>query len=160
MTAIAAPRLPPRLPAALGLALLVAIVVVLVLAPLVMILLRAVFDSAGGTWVPTGRHIVTVLTGAIYWQALASTVAVAAAAAALATLLGTALAWIFVRTTTFGRARAGADRADADLHPALRRRGRLGAAARPARRRDEPHLRRARYCRSSSTSIPMQAWPG
>jgi iron(III) transport system permease protein len=108
MTAIAAPRivprLPPRLPAALGLALLVAIVVVLVLAPLVMILLRAAFDSTAGTWVPTGRHIVTVLTGAIYWQALASTVAVAAAAAALATLLGTALAWIFVRTTTFGRA--------------------------------------------------------
>src|SRR5690349_4568724 len=104
MTAIAAPRLPPRLPAALGLALLVAVVVVLVLAPLVMILLRAVFDSTAGAWVATGRHIVDVLSGAIYWRALASTIVVAAIAAALATLLGTALAWIFVRTTTFGRA--------------------------------------------------------
>jgi iron(III) transport system permease protein len=104
MRTIAAPRLPARLPAAIGLALLVAIVAVLVLVPLVMILLRAVFDSEGGVWAPTARHVVAVLTGAIYWQALASTILVAAVAAALATALGTALAWIFVRTTTFGRA--------------------------------------------------------
>ncbi len=102
--AIAAPRLPARLPAAIGLALLLAAIAVLVLAPLVMILLRAVFDSDAGKWTPTVQHIVAVLTGAIYWQALASTVAVAAVAAALATVLGTALGWIFVRTTTFGRA--------------------------------------------------------
>jgi iron(III) transport system permease protein len=104
MRTIAAPRLPARLPAAIGLALLVAIVAVLVLVPLVMILLRAVFDSERGVWAPTARHVVAVLTGAIYWQALASTILVAAVAAALATALGTALAWIFVRTTTFGRA--------------------------------------------------------
>jgi len=104
MRTIAALRLPARLPAAIGLALLVAIVVVLVLVPLVMILLRAVFDSEAGAWAPTARHIVAVLTGAIYWQALASTILVAAVAAALATALGTALAWIFVRTTTVGRA--------------------------------------------------------
>lgn len=103
MSARAAPLLPPHVPAALGLALLAAIVVVLVLAPLVMILLRAVLDSEAGAFVPTARHVVTVLTGSIYWQALASTIVVAAIAAALATALGTALAWVFVRTTTLGR---------------------------------------------------------
>jgi iron(III) transport system permease protein len=104
MGALAAPRFAPRFPAAIGLALLAAIVAVLVVAPLIMILLRAVFDSNGGALVPTTQHIATVLMGAVYWQALASTIAVATTAAALATVLGTALAWVFVRTATIGRA--------------------------------------------------------
>lgn len=104
MRALAVLRLPSHIPAALGLALLAAVVAVLVLAPLVMILLRAVFDSEAGALVPTAQHVVTVLTGAIYWQALANTIVVAAVAAALATTLGTVLAWVFVHTTTLGRA--------------------------------------------------------
>src|SRR5881397_1075212 len=92
-----------RLPVILGLALLVVIVGLLVVAPLVTILLQSVSDAQGPSVTLTSRHLVAVLTGGVYWSALASTIVVAAGAAILATALGTILAWIFVRTTTFGR---------------------------------------------------------
>jgi iron(III) transport system permease protein len=103
MSANAAARMPARVPAIVGLALLAAAVGILIVVPLAMILVRAAVDTQDGSWTPTARHFVTVLTGSIYWRALAITVAVAAVAAALATALGTVLAWVFVRTTTFGR---------------------------------------------------------
>jgi iron(III) transport system permease protein len=92
-----------HIPHVLGLSSLVAMIGVLVLAPLLMILWRAVFDQNALSWVPDARSLVTVLTGSIYWSALARTVAVALGASLVAGMLGTALAWIFVRTSTFGR---------------------------------------------------------
>ncbi len=92
-----------RLPVILGLALLVVILSLLVVAPLITILLQSVADAQGLSVTLTSRHLVAVLTGGVYWSALASTIIVAGGAAILATALGTILAWIFVRTTTFGR---------------------------------------------------------
>ena len=92
-----------HLPTWLGLTSLVGVIGVLVVAPLVTIAVRAVIDPTTRSWAPHARHLVTVLTGSIYWTSLASTVAVAIGAALLACVLGTALAWIFARTTTFGR---------------------------------------------------------
>ena len=92
-----------HLPTWLGLTSLVGVIGVLVVAPLVTIAARAVIDPTTRSWAPHARHLVTVLTGSIYWTSLASTVAVAIGAALLACVLGTALAWIFARTTTFGR---------------------------------------------------------
>jgi iron(III) transport system permease protein len=92
-----------HLPTWLGLTSLVGVIGVLVVAPLMTIAVRAVIDPTTRSWAPHARHLVTVLTGSIYWTSLASTVAVAIGAALLACVLGTALAWIFARTTTFGR---------------------------------------------------------
>src|SRR5436309_2929494 len=92
-----------RLPVILGLALLVVILSLLVVAPLITILLQSVADAQGLSVTLTSRHLVAVLTGGVYWSALASTIIAAGGAAILATALGTILAWIFVRTTTFGR---------------------------------------------------------
>ena len=92
-----------HLPTWLGLTSLVGVIGVLVVAPLVTIAVRAGIDPTTRSWAPHARHLVTVLTGSIYWTSLASTVAVAIGAALLACVLGTALAWIFARTTTFGR---------------------------------------------------------
>jgi iron(III) transport system permease protein len=92
-----------NLPTWLGLTSLVGVIGILVVAPLVTIAVRAVIDPTTRSWAPHARHLVTVLTGSIYWTSLASTVAVAIGAALLACVLGTALAWIFARTTTFGR---------------------------------------------------------
>src|SRR5215210_4637582 len=95
MTTVAArPSLQPLLyPAAL----------VLVVAPLGAVLYRGVFDVGAAGVVPTTRHLAKVLSGSIYWTALVNTLVIALGAALVATLLGTALAWIFARTDTIGR---------------------------------------------------------
>ena len=103
MNALAA-TLGRRSPSALGMGLLAAILGLLIALPLGTILLQAVTDAAERSFAPTGAHIMTVLTGEVYWVALFNTVVVCGGAALVATVLGTLFAWIFVRTDTFGRA--------------------------------------------------------
>jgi iron(III) transport system permease protein len=85
-----------RLPAAVGGLLLAAILVALVVAPLGSILLRAVVTP--DTFALTTAHFVKVLTEPVYWTALFNTVIVCGGAALVATVLGAAFAWLFVRT--------------------------------------------------------------
>jgi iron(III) transport system permease protein len=92
-----------RLPPLLGGAILAVILLVLVVAPLGNILLQAVSDTTGSMFSFTFRHFETVITGSAYWEALLNTIAICGGAALGATAVGTMLAWIFVRTDTFGR---------------------------------------------------------
>ena len=89
---------------AVGLILLLAILGLLVAVPLGTILLQSVSDGDGPTFGLTGRHIVTVVSGKVFWVALLNTIAVGGGAACVATVLGTLFAWIFTLTDTFGRA--------------------------------------------------------
>jgi iron(III) transport system permease protein len=92
-----------RLPALLGGAMLAVILLVLVVAPLGNILLQAVSDTTASTFSFTLAHFETVMVGSAYWEALLNTVAICGSAALGATVVGTTLAWIFVRTDTLGR---------------------------------------------------------
>jgi iron(III) transport system permease protein len=92
-----------RVPALLGSALLAAVLIILVAAPLGNILLQAISDGHGTVFSLTARNLQRVLSEEIYWTALVNTLLVCGGAAVGATVLGTALAWIFVRTDTFGR---------------------------------------------------------
>jgi iron(III) transport system permease protein len=92
-----------RVPALLGGALIVAILIVLVAAPLGNILLQAISAPSGTAFSLTARNLERVLSEEIYWTALANTLLVGGGAALGATVIGTALAWIFVRTDTPGR---------------------------------------------------------
>jgi iron(III) transport system permease protein len=92
-----------RVPALLGGALIVAILIVLVAAPLGNILLQAISAPAGTAFSLTARNLERVLGEEIYWTALVNTLLVGGGAALGATVIGTALAWIFVRTDTPGR---------------------------------------------------------
>jgi iron(III) transport system permease protein len=92
-----------RVPALLGGALIVAILIILVAAPLGNILLQAISSTDGTAFSLTARNLERVLTEEIYWTALVNTLLVCGGAALGSTVLGTALAWIFVRTDTPGR---------------------------------------------------------
>ena len=92
-----------RVRALLGGALIVAILIVLVAAPLGNILLQAISNTQGSAFSLTARNLERVLSEEIYWTALANTLLVGGGAALGATVIGTALAWIFVRTDTPGR---------------------------------------------------------
>jgi iron(III) transport system permease protein len=92
-----------RVSALLGGALIVAILTVLVAAPLGNILLQAISAPSGTASSLTARNLERVLSEEIYWTALANTLLVGGGAALGATVIGTALAWIFVRTDTPGR---------------------------------------------------------
>ena len=92
-----------RVPALLGGALIVAILIILVAAPLGNILLQAISPPQGTAFSLTARNLERVLSEEIYWTALVNTLLVGGGAALGATVLGTTLAWIFVRTDTPGR---------------------------------------------------------
>jgi iron(III) transport system permease protein len=92
-----------RIPALLGGALIAAILIVLVAAPLGNILLQAISTPQGTAFALTARNLERVLSEEIYWTALANTLLVGGGAALGSTVIGTALAWIFVRTDTPGR---------------------------------------------------------
>jgi iron(III) transport system permease protein len=94
---------PARVPALLGGALIVAILIVLVAAPLGNILLQAISAPSGAAFSLTARNLERVLSEEIYWTALANTLLVGGGAALGSTVIGTVLAWIFVRTDTPGR---------------------------------------------------------
>jgi len=89
-----------RLPRPSGTVLLgtlgVIIVCGLIGLPLVAMLGKAVAGNGG--W----SALVRPMGDFIYWQALGNTIVISGGAAALATLLGTVLAWLFVRTDIFG----------------------------------------------------------
>ena len=91
-----APAVGVRLPRAFGALLLVAILLVLIAAPLGSILLRAVVTE--DPFRLTTAHFAKVLSDPVYWTALINTVVVCGGAALVATLLGAAFAWLFVRT--------------------------------------------------------------
>src|ERR1700722_549184 len=92
-----------RVRALLGGALIVAILIVLVAAPLGNILLQAISNTQGSAFSLTARNLERVLSEEIYWTALVNTLLVCGGAALGSTVIGTALAWIFVRTDTPGR---------------------------------------------------------
>jgi iron(III) transport system permease protein len=84
----------------MGAILLVAFIGGLIVAPLGAILFRAFVDVHPGSIVPSLNHIITVLSGSIYWAALRNTLIVAVGAAFTAAGLGALFAWIYVRTNT------------------------------------------------------------
>ena len=91
-------RLDPS--AVLWLALLAVLVLALVVSPLAAILYRAFVDVRAGSTVLTGANFVRVLSDSIYWSALLNTLIVSCAAALIATVFGSSLAWMLVRTNT------------------------------------------------------------
>jgi iron(III) transport system permease protein len=79
--------------------------IVLIVAPLAAILYRAVIEvDQHGAMQFTVRYLREVLSGSVYWTALWNTLLVSVGAALVATMIGSALAWLFVRTDTAGHA--------------------------------------------------------
>jgi iron(III) transport system permease protein len=75
----------------------------LVIAPLLITVVLSLMSFEPGGWILTTRYFAQVLTGSIYWQAVANTLVISLGATALASAFGVPLGWLYARTDLPGR---------------------------------------------------------